>query len=86
MRSVSINGRTDIEYGETITCTDTEHSRSIEIELDEFDGVFRVVIKHDPENKALWYHFDFDDEIRLDQFLTQKGFDGLKRTALERIV
>jgi hypothetical protein len=67
--------------GDTIVFEDVSHSRSISIEFDEFDDVYRVVIKHDPENRSLWYNFCFADEIRLDRFLEMKGFAGLKRKA-----
>jgi len=69
-----------LQPGDTIIGDDPAHRRSIEINLDDFDGVYRVVIKHDPENHSLWYYFDFETLQTLHRFLEQKGFDSLKLT------
>jgi hypothetical protein len=79
------NARIDLIPGQMISYTDAR-GRTIEIESDQFDDVYRVCIKHDPEDRTLWYHFDFEQEHRLDQFLINKGFAGLKRSEAERLM
>lgn len=62
-----------INPGEMVVINDPEHNRSVEIELDEFDSIYRVMIKHDPEDRSRWYHFEFQSENRLARFLKNKG-------------
>ncbi|SRR5581483_1117616 len=77
----------DLQLGETINHQDNEHNRRLELELDEFDGIYRVTITHqlngaDDDNAR--YHFTFEDETRLDQFLVRLGLSDLKKSAAKK--